>query len=73
MSAADVSSWPFSVRISVKLRTFFGSLHWPSSVVELGAGGISYVELLILYERWASERLTLEMAVPKIKRAFDLL
>ena len=55
MRAADVSCWSFSVSISVKLRTFFGSLHWPSYVVELGAGGISYVELLILYESWATE------------------
>ena len=30
---------------------------------------LAYVELLILYERWAGERLTLEMAVPKNRRA----
>ena len=30
--------------------------------------GVSFVELLILYERWAGERLVLEMSVPKIRR-----
>ena len=31
----------------------------------LGVGGISYVELLILYELWAGERLSLEKAHPR--------
>ena len=31
-------------------------------------GGVSYVELLILYERWAGERLRIEEAVPKHRR-----
>ena len=44
------------------------SLHWPSTVDDLEVGGVSFVELLILYERWAGERLVLEMSVPKIRR-----
>ena len=32
---------------------------------DLGVGGISNVELLILYELWAGERLTLEKAHPR--------
>ena len=32
----------------------------PLGGVDLGVGGISYVELLILYELWAGERLSLE-------------
>ena len=32
--------------------------------MNLGVGGVSYVELLILYELWAGERLTLEKAHP---------
>ena len=28
------------------------SLHWPVDGLALGVGGISYVELLILYELW---------------------
>ena len=31
-------------------------------------GGVSYVELLILYELWAGERLELEKAVPRYRR-----
>ena len=33
-----------------------------------GVGGVSFVELLILYERWAGERLVLEMSVPRLRR-----
>ena len=42
----------------------------PSAVGELGVGGVSFVEMLILYERWTGERLVLEMSVPKLRR-FD--
>ena len=31
-------------------------------------GGTSYVELLILYELWAGERLSLEKALPRCLR-----
>ena len=51
----DVSRWPFSPGCLVKLAAFLSSLTWPSEVVDLGAGGVSYVELLILYERWAGK------------------
>ena len=44
------------------------SLHWASTVDDLGVGGVSYVELLLLYKRWAGERLVLEMSVPKSRR-----
>ena len=38
--------------------------HWPyASGADLGVGGGSCVELLILYELWAGERLVLEKAV----------
>ena len=45
-----------------------GSLHWPSAGSDLGPGGVSYVELLILYELWAGERLQFEKAVPRCRR-----
>ena len=48
----------------VKWVSFLGSLHWPVERLDLGVGGISYVELLILYELWAGERLVLEKAHP---------
>ena len=34
----------------------------------IGVGGVSYVELLILYELWAGERLSLEKAHPRYLR-----
>ena len=40
---------------------FFSSLHWPSTVDDPGVGGVSFVELLILYERRAGERSVLEI------------
>ena len=43
---------------------FLGSLHLPDSGLDLGVGGISYVELLILFELWTGERLVLEKAHP---------
>ena len=33
--------------------------------MDLGAGGVSYVELLIIYELWAGERLSLKKAHPR--------
>ena len=56
----DISSWPFSVGLLVKIVHFLGSLHWPQGVGDLGVGGVSYLELLILYEQWAGERLVVE-------------
>ena len=47
---------------------FSGSLHWPAGGLDLGVGGISIVELLILYELWAGERLTLEKTHPRYLR-----
>ena len=47
---------------------FLSSLHWPVDGVDLGVGGVSYVELLILYELWAGERLSLEKACPRYLR-----
>ena len=61
---ADVAAWPFSVGLLIKVAHFLGTLHWPCGVGDLGVGGVSYLELLILYERWAGERLVLDGAVP---------
>ena len=52
----------------VKWVAFLGTLHWPAGGANLGVGGISYVELLILYELWAGERLSLEKAQPRYLR-----
>ena len=37
-------------------------------LVTLGLVGVSYLELLILYEKWAGERLVIESAVPFARR-----
>ena len=66
VSGTDVGFWPYSVGLLVKLCSFVSYLHWPSTVSDLG--GVSFVELLILYERWAGEKLVLEMSVPKLRR-----
>ena len=68
IGADDVAHWPYTTGLLVKWVTFLGSLHWPSGGVDLGVGGISYVELLILYELWAGERLSLEKAHPRYLR-----
>ena len=52
----------------VKVSAFLGSLHWPDGAVDLGVGGVSFVEVLILYELWAGERLCLENAIPRHRR-----
>ena len=44
----------------VKISLFRRSLHWPVDAGDLGVGGVSYLEVLILYEQWAGERLVLE-------------
>ena len=64
----DVSSWPFSVGLLLKIVHVLGCLHWPRGADDLGICGVSYLELLILYERWAGERLVVESAVPFARR-----
>ena len=53
----DISAWPYSVAILVRFTSFLGILHWPSGSVDLGHDGISFFELLILFEQWAGHRL----------------
>ena len=60
--AEDIAQWPSTTGLLVKWVSSLGSLHWPASGMDLGVGGISYLELLILYELWAGERLFLEKA-----------
>ena len=43
-------------------------MHWPVGGADLWVGGVSYVELVILHELWAGERLTLEKAHPRYLR-----
>ena len=49
----DIALWPNTPRLLVKWVSFLNSLHWLVGDLDLGVGGISHVELLILYELWA--------------------
>ena len=64
-----IRAWPFSVGLLVKISHFLATLRWPEGAHDLGLGGVSYLELLILYERWAGERLVLEKVLPYSRRA----
>ena len=66
--AEDVALWPYTPCLLVKWVSFLSTLHWPVGDVDLGVGGVSYVELLILYELLAGERLFLEKAHPRYLR-----
>ena len=46
-----------SAAILVRFTSFLGELHWPSGSVDLGHDGISFLELLKLFEQWAGHRL----------------
>ena len=67
-TAPDPLVWPYSVSLLVKVSAFFSTLHWPAGADDLGVGSVSFVELLILYELWAGERLCLENAVRRHRR-----
>ena len=66
--AEDTAHWPHTTGLLVKWVSLLGSLHWPAGGLDLGVGGVSYIELLILFELWAGERLVLEKAVPRYRR-----
>ena len=66
--AEDVALWPYTPGLLVKWVSFLISLHWPVGDLDLGVGGVSYEELLILYELWTGERLSLEKAHPRYLR-----
>ena len=66
VTADDVGAWPNSVGILVKWVAFLSSFHWPVGGADLGVGGVSFVEMLILYELRAGERLVLERPSPGI-------
>ena len=68
IDADDVAQWPYTTGLLVKWVSFLSSLHWPAGGLDLGVGGVSYVELLIMYELWAGERLVLEKAHPRYFR-----
>ena len=66
--AEDIALWPYTPGLLVKWVSFLNSLQWPIGDLDLEVGGVSYVELLIMYELWAGERLSLEKAHPRYLR-----
>ena len=61
----DFDHWPYSTGPLIKFSAFLGSLNWSSGEEDLVMGGVSFIEVLIVYELWAGERLVLETALPK--------
>ena len=59
----DVSVWLNSVDILLVFSSFLASLHWPQGNPDLGKFGISYFELLLMFEIFAGHRLHAEKAV----------
>ena len=53
----DVAVWPYSVDILLVFSSFLASLHWPHSTPDLGKFGISYLELLLMFEIFTGHRL----------------
>ena len=53
VTCRDIEVGPYSVGMLVKWVAFLHSLHWLAAGCSLGVGGVSCVELLILYELWA--------------------
>ena len=60
ITGLDVAAWPCSVGILCEFTTFQGSLHWPVDAVDMGHFGVSFLEILILFEQWAGHRLLSE-------------
>ena len=70
ISGADIAAWPYSVGILCKFTSFLGTLHWPAGSGDFGHFGVSFMELLILFEQWAGHRLLSEMVTRPHVRAY---
>ena len=51
ITGADIFAWPKSVGILVGFNSLLGTLQWPSGFIDLGHFGISFLDLLILFEQ----------------------
>ena len=56
ITGADIAAWPYSVGILIRFTSFLSTLHWPSGASDFGHFGVSFLELLILFEQWAGHR-----------------
>ena len=48
----------------VKFSSFLSTLRWPEGLNEMGRFGVSFLEVLILLEKWMGHRLLPEKTVP---------
>ena len=60
ISGRDIAAWPYIVGILIRFTSFLSTLHWPTGSDDFGHFGVSYLELLILFEQWAGHRLLSE-------------
>ena len=52
----------------IRFPSFLGTLHWPTGFDDIGHFGVSFLELLILFEQWAGHRLLGEKVTrPRIR------
>ena len=59
----DVAARPYSVDILLVFSSFLASLHWPQDTSDLGKFGISYFELILMFEVYTGHRLQTEKTV----------
>ena len=52
VAGADIADWPCGVGILCKFTAFLGTLHMPVGSEDMGHFGVSYLELLIIFEQW---------------------
>ena len=55
IAGADIAAWPYSVGVLFRFTSFLNTFR-----VDFGHFGISFLELLILFEQWAGHRLLSE-------------
>ena len=60
ISGSDIAAWPYSVGLLYNFASFLGTLHWPVDTGDMGHFGVSYLEVLILFEHWLGHRLLSE-------------
>ena len=68
LTDVDISLWLFSIPLLVKFTSFLSTLRSPEGLNEMGKFGVSYLELLILFEKWVGHRLLPEKTVPFKRR-----
>ena len=73
LTDVDVVCWPFSTSMLVRFTSFLSTLRWPEGLKEMGNNGVSYLELLVLFEKWLGHRLLPEKTVPVHRRPGRLI